>query len=290
MGKFILSAFADEIDQDLTVQMDVLEKHDINYIEMRGVNGKNIVEYSLDEVKTIKGKLDERGFKISAIGSPIGKIMIEDDFRPHLELFKHTLEIAKILETRYIRMFSFYIPNGEEASKYRDEVLSRWNRFVDAAKDTDIILLHENEKGIYGDTAERCLDLLENLDNKRVKAIFDPANFIQCDVETYPYAFELLRDYIEYMHIKDARFSDHEVVPSGKGDGKIKEILTELYNMGFEGFLSIEPHLANFVGFSELEKRDVGSDISDEGEKAFAIATHALKEILSSIESDDRYE
>lgn len=283
MGRFTLSAFADEIDPDLTVQMDVLDKHDIHYIEMRGVNGKNIVEYSLNEVKDIKEKLDKRGFRISAVGSPIGKIMIEDDFEPHLKLFKHTLDIAKILGTKYIRMFSFYIPSGEVASKYRDKVLKRWEHFVDATKNTEIVLLHENEKGIYGDTAERCLDLLESLGSERVKAIFDPANFIQCDVETYPYAFELLKDHIEYMHIKDARFIDREVVPSGEGDGKVKEILTELDNMGFEGFLSIEPHLSNFVGFANLQKDDVGGDMPNGGEKAFAIAANALKRIISSI-------
>ena len=136
MSKFILSAFADEIDPALDVQMDVLEQHEISYIEIRGVDGKNITQYPLDEVKAIKEQLDDRGFKISAIGSPIGKINITDDFGPHLELFKHTLEIAKILETRYIRMFSFYIPEGEKPESYREEVMNRWRQFMQAAQGT----------------------------------------------------------------------------------------------------------------------------------------------------------
>src|SRR5690554_5415743 len=107
---FVLSAFADEIDPDLKVQMEVLKQHGIQYIEMRGVNGRNIADYTLEEVKRIKNQLDEQDFRISAVGSPIGKIQITDDFTPHLEKFRHTLEIAKILETDYIRMFSFYIP------------------------------------------------------------------------------------------------------------------------------------------------------------------------------------
>lgn len=283
MPSFVLSAFADEIDPDLKVQMDVLEKHDIRHIEMRGVNGKNIVEHSLDEVREIKEQLDERGFKISAVGSPIGKICITDDFDPHLELFKHTLEIAQILDTDYIRMFSFYIPEGKEAEDYRDEVLRRWKEFIDAAKGTGIILLHENEKGIYGDTPERCLDLIESLNCEYFGAIFDPANFVQIDVETYPHAFELLKDHILYMHIKDARYSDHQVVPAGHGDGKIQDILTALHSLGFEGFLSLEPHLANFVGFATLEQGDVGADLPDGGEKEFTIAAHALKNVISNI-------
>lgn len=280
MSNFILSAFADEIDPDLKVQMDVLDDHDIRHIEMRGVNGKNLVEHSLEEVREIKRQLDERGFKISAIGSPIGKISITDDFGPHLELFKHTLEIAQILDTDYIRMFSFYIPEGEMAEDYRDEVLRRWKEFINAAKGTGIILLHENEKGIYGDTPERCLDLIESLNCEYFGAIFDPANFVQIDVETYPHAFGLLEEHIAYMHIKDARYSDHQVVPAGHGDGRIEEILKALWDRGFEGFLSLEPHLANFIGFAALEEGDVGADMPDGGPKEFAIAAHALKDII----------
>src|SRR5699024_1076575 len=112
--------------------------HDINHIEMRGVNGKGLVEHTLDEVKDIKRQIDDRGFKISAVGSPIGKIGIKDDFAPHLDLFKHTLEIAKILETDYIRMFSFYIPEGEDPEGYRSEVLKRLKDLVDLAEKAGI--------------------------------------------------------------------------------------------------------------------------------------------------------
>ena len=283
VSKFILTGFADEIDPNLKTQMDVLDKLDISHIEIRGVNGKNIVEHSLEEVKDIKRQLDERGFKISAVGSPLGKIDIDDDFEPHMELFKHTLEIAKILETNYIRLFSFYIPEGENAKDFRDEVLRRLGEFIKEAEGTGITLLHENEKGIYGDTPERCLDIIETLDSDIFKAIFDPANFVQIDAETYPLAFDLLKSHILYMHIKDARYSDHQVVPAGQGDGKIEEILSALYNRRFEGFLSLEPHLANFVGLATLEKEDAGADLPDGGEKEFTVATHALKEIISRI-------
>ena len=283
MSKFILSAFADEIDPALDVQMDVLEQHEISYIEIRGVDGKNITQYPLDEVKAIKEQLDDRGFKISAIGSPIGKINITDDFGPHLELFKHTLEIAKILEIRYIRMFSFYIPEGEKPESYREEVMNRWRQFMQAAQGTGITLLHENEKGIYGDTPQRCLDLVREINSEDMKLIFDPANFVQCDVETYPEAFELLKDHIAYMHIKDALYSDHSVVPAGKGDGKVKEILESLHKRGFEGFLSIEPHLWNFVGFAELENRKVEASTEDSGPEKFAIAAFALKKLIKGI-------
>jgi len=268
MDKFILSAFADEIDTDLKKQMDVLVQHGIKYIEMRGVNGKNLVEYSLDEVREIKQKLDERGFKISAIGSPIGKIQITDEFETHLELFKHTLDIAEILETKYIRMFSFFIPKGDDPAIHRAEVMNRWYRFINAAEGKKVILLHENEKDIYGDTPERCLDILSTMNCDFLKVTFDPANFVQCDVEVYPKAFTLLKEYIEYIHIKDAVYSDHHVTPAGGGDGRVKEILEELNRNDFKGFISIEPHLVND---------------SEHGERKFAVAVKALKDIMLEI-------
>ena len=285
MSQFILSAFADEIDMDLNIQMEVLGQHDIRYIEMRGVNGKGLVEYSLEEVKEIKRQLDARGFKLSAVGSPVGKINITDDFAPHLELFKHTIEIAKIMETKYIRMFSFFMPKGEDPEKYRDEVMNRWSQFVKVAEGAGVVLLHENEKGIYGDTAERCLDLLQTMNCDYVKAVFDPANFIQCDEETFPKAYELLKDHVVYMHIKDALYSDHSVVPAGHGDGKVKEILTALYDSGFEGFLSLEPHLGSFEGLASLEQDLDIEDLPEGGQGKFAIATQALKKIVREIEA-----
>lgn len=283
MSRFVLSAFADEIDQDLQTQMDVLDQYGIKHIEMRGVNGKNLTQCTLEEVRIIKKQLDERGFKLSSVGSPIGKIKITDDFEAHLDLFRHTIEIAKIMETKYIRMFSFFIPKGEDPYQYRDEVMNRWRQFIKAAEGTGLILLHENEKDIYGDTPERCLDLVETMNSDILKVVFDPANFVQCDVVTFPHAYEMLKDHTVYMHIKDALFSNHQVVPSGHGDGKVKEILADLKARGYEGFLSLEPHLGNFKGFAEIEPDSPLNMMEEGGPKQFAIAKDALSKILIEI-------
>lgn len=279
---FTLSAFADEIDEMLDIQIEGIKRHGIDYIEARGIDGKNVSDYTPEEMKTVKKRLDEKNVKVSAIGSPIGKIGITDDFESHLEKFKNTLELARILETKYIRLFSFYIPDGEEPKKYRDEVLKRMDTFVKTAEGSGIILLHENEKGIYGDNAKRCFDILESIGSDILRATFDPANFIQCGETTYPYAYELLKDHIEYMHIKDAKESG-EVMPAGDGKGHIKEILENLKNRGYNGFLSLEPHLGNFSGLAELEKNDTYKDLPKAGEKTFALAVNSLKNILKEI-------
>jgi len=283
MSKFVLSAFSDEIDMNLKTQMDVLDTHGIKYIEMRGVNGKNITELTIEEAKDIKKQLDERGFKVSALGSPIGKIKITDSFDSHLDLFRHTLELAEILDTKYIRMFSFFMPKGEKAEVYRDEVMKRWKLFIEAAEGKGVILLHENEKDIYGDTPERCKDLLDTMNCPYLRATFDPANFVQCDCLTFPHSFELLKGYIEYMHIKDAQSSDHKVVPSGYGDGRVPEILKALKEADYSGFLSLEPHLAGFKGFEKLEPSSPYNTMEEGGEKSFAIAVGALKKILGTL-------
>ena len=181
-------------------------------------------------------------------------------------------------------MFSFYMPKGENPDDYRDEVMKRMKMMLDLAKESGVTLLHENEKGIYGDTVDRCVDLLEELKEYNLKAVFDPANFIQCDQETYPYGFDKLKDYTVYMHIKDC-VEGGKVVPAGYGIGKIKEILAELKNRGYEGFLSLEPHLTNFVGFAALE--DSGAEAVDapalDAKEKFNLAVDSLKKIIAEL-------
>lgn len=282
MHSFTLSAFGDEIAPQLMVQMDVLERFGIRCIEMRGVGGKNLVHHSLDEAREIKRTLDARGFELSALGSPFGKIKIGEDFGPHLDLFRHALEIAKIMECPFIRMFSFFVPPGE-ASVCRDEVLRRWRLFAATAEEADVVLLHENEKNIYGDTADRCRDLLESIGSDRVRATFDPANFVQCGEETFPKAFSSLRKYIAQVHIKDARFTDRKVVPPGMGDGKVAEILGSLARAGFDGVLSIEPHLASYPDIAAFESDPRVAEMPAGGPRQFAVAAVTLLRILDTI-------
>ena len=283
MSEFIISGFSDEISPDFTVQLEEVKKLGIAYIEIRGVNGKSVVEHSIVEMQLIKKQMDEAGVKVSAVGSPIGKVQITDDFESHFELFKHTIALAEVLETKYIRLFSFFVDEGT-ADAYEKEVMRRMKALCDYVEGTDITLLHENEKDIYGDTAERCRKLYDTMGSENFKLIFDPANFIQCGEETYPYAFDLLKDEVIYMHIKDAKLINGEVVPSGYGDGHLSEIIGQLHLNGYKGFLSLEPHLGEFAGFSALEGE---GDIPTFNEKSdaskFELAYNSLMAILTSL-------
>jgi len=277
----MLSGFADEIDPDLNKQIEVLHKLKMNYVEMRGVNGKGLVEYTLPEVKEIKKQLDSEGIKLSSVGSPIGKIQITDEFAPHMELYKHTVEIAHIMDTESIRMFSFFMPEGQSYEPYRNQVMDQLGQFVDYAKENGVILLHENEKDIYGDTAPRCLEIMHEFYGGHMKAVFDFANFVQCQQDTVA-AYEMLKPYIAYIHIKDALWESGSVVPAGTGDGRVAEILAKLKADGYQGFLSLEPHLSDFAGFSALEK-NAGGKKKLNGEEAFTLAYESLAKILEKL-------
>lgn len=261
-----LSAFADEISADLTEQIAALEQEGIRNIELRSVWGKGVLDLDHREQDTIQLALDDHEFYISAIGSPIGKIGIEDDFEAHLEQFEKAIEMAHVFGCDFIRIFSFYIPEGKDPASYRDEVMQRLQTMTDLAQEEGITLLHENESRIYGDTAERCKDLIDTVDSPCLRAIFDPANFIQVGQRPYKTCLPILKDDIEYFHIKDAELSTGVVKPAGEGDGRIAKILSEMIADGFGGFLSLEPHL-------KMEDK----------KQAFHIAATALKKILTDI-------
>lgn len=248
-----LTGFADEISPDLDEQIATLAAEYMHYLEFRSVWNKNVVELSDAELEQIKTTLTRSNISVSSIGSPIGKIAITDDFADHLATFRRTMEIAQFLNAPYIRMFSFFIPEGDDPADHRDQVMDRLNRIVQEADGSPVTLLHENEKHIYGDIPTRCLDILTEVDSPQLRMAWDPANFVQCGVHPHTDGYESLRPFIDYVHVKDARRADGKVVPAGQGDGEIRQTVRALQESGFDGFFSLEPHLASagtFSGFS----------------------------------------
>ncbi len=253
MAHFIYSAFCDEAGEaTIGGQIAACKKNGITHMELRGFGKSlNINKLSPEQAREMKAEIDREGMKVASIGSGYGKIHIRDDFTPHFEAFKNTVEVAKILEAKYIRIFSFYFKEGDSYEKYRDEVIRRVKAMTDYAAGEGLICCHENEKGIYGDNAERCLDILKACEGT-LRAVFDPANFVQCGVDTLK-AYELLEDYIEYFHIKDALYENADVVPAGEGDGNVEEILRRFDKHKKTVILSLEPHLKVFDGLGKLE-------------------------------------
>ena len=273
--KFTLCAFADEADSALTGQIAALNENKISLLEIRGVDGESISRVSKDKALKIKEQLDERDIKVWSIGSPSGKIKLSDDFVPHLDEFKHMLELADILGASRFRLFSFYGYTGSAAE--RDCVFERLARFAAVSEGSGVTLCHENEKDIYGETADACLDIHKNIPS--IKAVFDPANFVQAGQDPWN-AWEKLNPYVDYIHIKDALKSG-QVVPAGQGDGHIPEILAACENAGCR-VLTLEPHLSEFVGLSALENGQTMEKMQSYPSQraAFDVAVTALKDLV----------
>jgi sugar phosphate isomerase/epimerase len=242
---FRVSGFADEIAADLETQLDTLDQLGIDALDLRGVAETNVLDFSPEQVDRVRAALDERDIEVTSIGSPIGKVGIEDDFEPHFERFRTAVERAEQFDAEYIRVFSYYIPEGDDPADHREEVLRRTRRKVEYAVDADVVLLLENEKDIYGDTPGRCRDLLVEMDSPHFRAAFDPANYLEIGVEAYPDALLQVVEFVEALHIKDANIGRRgDIEPPGEGDGHIPETLAAMAARGFEGAASLEPHLA----------------------------------------------
>jgi sugar phosphate isomerase/epimerase len=252
-----LTGFADEISPDLDEQLQMLAAEEIRHLELRGVWEKNVLNLSDGELHELKTRLADVGVGVSSIGSPIGKIPVTDPFDAHMASFARALHVARLLDAPYVRVFSFFIPEGEDPVSYREEVLDRMGRLASAARSVEVTLVHENEKHIYGDVPERCRHILEGVDSPSLRAAWDPANFVQCGVRPHTDGYDLLRPYIAYVHVKDAVRATGEIRPAGEGDGEVRETLRALQSSGFDGYFSLEPHLASAGPFSGYSGPDL---------------------------------
>jgi sugar phosphate isomerase/epimerase len=268
----ILSGFADEISPDPREQLATLAAESITHLELRSAWSVNVADFTAGQLAAFRTALDDAGVRVSAIGSPIGKIPVSAPLGPELDRMRRIADIACELGTTIVRVFSFFMPPGEPPGRRRRQVIDRMAALAGIASDHGLILAHENEKEIFGDTPDRCADLITSVDSPALRATFDAANFVQCGVRPFSQGYALLRPYLVYLQVKDALAATGEVVPAGQGDGQVRETLAALRDSGFEGFMSLEPHLAQagrYGGFS--------------GPEGFRQASQALKFILNEL-------
>lgn len=247
--KVTISGFYDEVSFKLDGQIALLNELGEKYMCPRNVDGKNIAEYTVEEfVSNVKPRLDAHGIKFSSIGSPIGKVDINDEegFQKQLKQLKELVKICEVMDCKYIRMFSFFMPKGEDPQNYRDKVLEKLAKFLEVVEGTSVVLLHENEKEIYGDNYERCLDLYHTINNPKFKLIYDASNFIQvgCDPNV---AYEAVKEYVVYYHMKDCDAETNVEMPLGLGSTDYKAIFKDLEERGYEGFMTMEPHTQKYA-------------------------------------------
>lgn len=272
MTEWTLSGFGDEIDPDPAVQAAVLLALGASHIEVRSAWGINVVEWDDAQLEEYAALLEQHNLKASAIASPIGKVDVSLPAHEEVDRLRRVIRVALRLKSRYIRIFSFYRGENLSHADIRDAVVERMTLLAAEAARHDLVLLHENEKDIYGDTPERVLDLVESVNSPAFKLAWDSANFVQVGVKPFSDGYASLRPHVVYLQVKDAIAATGEVVPAGKGDGELRETLTALRDDGYTGFASLEPHLAGahaLGGFS--------------GPQAFGEAGRALHELTRQI-------
>ena len=157
-----LCAFSDEAAKPLEGQIAAMKRNNIHLTELRSVNGMNVKKITLEEAKEYQKALRSNDISVWAIGSPLGKVDVNTDMSEYLETVKHICNLANIFETDKIRMFSFFNAYNE-----REKVIENLNLMVECARSFGVEMYHENEKDIYGDTAIRVLDILDNVPGLR---------------------------------------------------------------------------------------------------------------------------
>src|SRR5262245_40626140 len=241
---FTLSAFADEISPDPQVQVDILKTCGIRHIEFRSIHKTNVLNLTDAQIAEFKSLLDREGFKLSAIGSPIGKVRIDEPFGPHLEKFRRAIHLCKVFDTPNIRIFSYYPPENFDGNwaPHRSAVMDRMRQKAEIADREGIQLFHENEHRIYGDSPERLADLFATVKSKALKAAFDPANFVFCGYDPLK-GWEVSKAHAAHFHIKDWKAGEEHGSIAGEGQGQIPAIIADAVKMGYRGFATLEPHL-----------------------------------------------
>lgn len=267
---WLLSGFGDEIDDDPAIQIAVLQALGANHIEVRSAWGTNIVDLSDDQLGRLKELLAGKDMTVSAIASPIGKVDVSLPVEHEVERLHRAVNAAKVLGARYIRIFSFYYGKGVAVESIRDAVMERMTALARVAEDAGVVLLHENEKDIYGDTPDRVLDIIESVNSPALKVAWDAANFVQVGVKPFDEGYGKLRPHLEYLQVKDALFSNGHVMPAGEGDGDLLRTVEALKADGYTGFASLEPHLAGAHGLGGFS-----------GPTAFGIAARAFAKVTS---------
>ena len=280
---YVISGFADEYSANFDEQLSGFNLLKINNIELRFIDGENVSKLTKEKVKEVKKKLLNAGIKVSAIGSPIGKITLDDDFDEHLKLAKNVFEIASELDCKLVRVFSFYFGKRTREECF-NMVTDRLSALIELADSYGVKLCHENEEALYGQSPEQCHKLLEYFGGK-LRCVFDMGNFLLGGYKPFEVAYPLLKNYIEYFHIKDALKSG-DIVPCGEGEADIEKILSayKKENPDKEVFVSLEPHLVDFVGLNDLAAHDLKKKVTFANDKeAFSYAHKNFKKIIENI-------
>lgn len=263
-AQFTLSAFGDEIAEDVDEQLRVLHELDIGYLELRSAWGTNVLELTDEEAGRLIERCEAHSIRVSCIGSPIGKSPIDGPIEKVVDDLGRITDIAKMVGTDRVRVFSFYPESDGLQAERVEESITRLRLMAEVAVERNVRLLLENEGGLVGDTPERCRALVEGVDRPHLRYVWDTGNYPQMGfARSVDIGWPLLAEYTECVQVKDCQIADGTITVAGEGDGQVRELLHNLRKSEYVGFLALEPHLlvaGQRGGFSGAEGMKMAAD------------------------------
>jgi sugar phosphate isomerase/epimerase len=266
---FVLSAFGDEISPDLQIQLDLLDHLDVHYLEFRSAWGTNVKNLDDEQLARVRRLCADSVIRVSCIGSPIGKTPISVPLQDEIAVMQRILKVCDVLDSRNIRVFSFYPPEDADHDAYMAESIARLGALTELAARRGCTLLIENDEDLVADNLARTHAILSAINSPALRLAWDGANFVRSGVSAPTTAgWDLLSPFIGTVHIKDAR-SDRSQRAAGEGDAEIEELVARLWAKNYRGFLAVEPHAFLVDGRGELH-----------GREGMTYAVSALRKIL----------
>lgn len=258
-NKLKITTINDEISDDLNETIEFLKLHKIKYVELRTIRKKNLIDCSLDEIKSIRELLSRNDISVSAFASPLFKWYPDNNkeksqekadtfgFNPHLNptekrnYITKAIAVAKNLGTRHIRIFSSLKTPSTKYSFISDPLFEF--ALSEAQKEGMTVLL-ENEPPCYINKKSDIKRLAQKFAHRNLKIWFDVANFYKIREQVFLKDLEELKDNIEYFHLKDFD-GNNNYVPLGEGIINYKRIVSNIREVlgGKDIFLSIETHV-----------------------------------------------
>ena len=263
---FRFTGFTDEAERSLDGQISTLREVGWSAIELRLIDGKNICDFTDEDWKRTWDRLQKEQIQVVGFGGQIGNWArpIDSDFSLDIDELKRVAPRMRQAGTKFLRIMSY--PNSESnplsRSEWRNEAVRRLKELAKIAEGEGIILGHENCSG-YGETPEGYLDLVEAVNSPALQLIFDTGNNSLHDNNTevtWDY-YQKCREQITHVHIKCAKPGENgdDFVTCYVDEDPVQErILKDLEATGYDGWLSIEPHIKAAI--------HAGQDVDDSGE------------------------
>ncbi len=256
---FKKGVITDEISQEFQVAVDMAKEFGLDAVEIRSVWEKGPHELEKDDIAKIKDILKGTGLAVCGIGAPFFKCDIDsqEEYAAHIEILKRCISLAKELDTKVIRGFTFWKKEGATFEEYLDKIVAKFEEPVKLVEAAGVILAIEFDPGVFATNARKVAMVLEKIDSPNVKALWDPGNDIwDPDGEIpFPDGYNYIKDHMVHMHLKDARKNVEtgkvDGVPVGEGEvdyiGQFKQLIED----GYEGYVSLETHYRPKVDIPE---------------------------------------